>query len=226
MKNKIIAIAVFTSLIILAGCEYDNYDEPGSTLSGTVVYNGKAVGVRSGATQLELWQYGFALRSKIPVNIAQDGTFKALVFDGDYKLVRLAGAPWATQTDSISVTVAGNTTVEVPVTPFFVITGESFSYTSSNTTVTGSGLITKVGTANINSATLYVGITNIVDANNNSQSTTISGAALSDLSTPKTLTVVLSAANAARKYVFVRMGVLSAGSAERYYTPAQKITIQ
>jgi hypothetical protein len=226
MKSKILSIAILVSFIALAGCEYDNYNPPESTLSGTVVYNGKAVGVRSGGTQLELWQYGYQLRSKIPVNISQDGTFTAKVFDGNYKLVRLAGGPWATQTDSISVTVAGTTTVDVPVTPFYVLTGETFAYTSATKTITGTCTVTKVGTAAITSVTLYVGITNIVDANNNSQSTNLSGSALSDLSTPKTANVVLNTANQARTYVYVRMGVLSAGSSERYYTPVQKITLQ
>lgn len=225
MKSKIISIAILVSLIILAGCEFDNFDPPTSTLSGSVVYNGKAVGVRSGATQLELWQYGYALRSKIAVNISQDGTFTAKLFDGNYKLVRLAGAPWATQTDSISVTVSGNSTIDVPVTPFYVITGETFAYTKGTFTMNGTGLITKVGTAAITSVTLYVGITNIVDANNNSQNATISGTALTDLTTPKNLSVVLNTANQARKYVYVRLGVLSAGSAERFYTPVQKITL-
>jgi len=226
MKSKILSIAVLASLVILAGCEFDNYDEPQSTLTGNVTYNGANVGGRSGATQLELWQYGFALRRKIPVQIAQDGTFRAVVFDGDYKLVRLAGAPWTNQTDTISVTVTGSTTIDVPVTPYFTITGDTYSYTKGTTTVTGTGLVTKVGTANITSATLYVGITNIVDANNNSQNTTISGAALADLSTPKAITVVLNAANAARGYVYVRLGVLSAGSAERFYSPVQKLSLQ
>ena len=226
MKSKILSIAVLSSLVILAGCEFDNYDEPQSTLTGNVTYNGSNVGVRSGATQLELWQYGYALRQKIPVHISQDGTFSTRLFDGNYKLVRLAGAPWSNQTDSISVTVSGSTTVDVPVTPYYVITSPSFTYTSGTKTISGSGLVTKVGTANITSVTLYVGVTNIVDANNNSQNTTISGAALADLSTPKNLSIVLNTANQARQYVFVRMGVLSAGSAERFYTPVQKVALQ
>jgi hypothetical protein len=92
--------------------------------------------------------------------------------------------------------------------------------------MSGTGLITKVGTTNITSVTLYVGLTNIVDANNNSQNATISGAALADLTTPKTLNVVLNTANQARQYVYVRLGVLSAGSAERFYTPVQKVMLQ
>ena len=224
MKSKILSFAILISFIVLAGCEFDNFEQPGSTLTGTVNYNGTAVGVRSGATQLELWQYGFQTRAKIPVNIAQDGTFTATLFDGDYKLVRLAGAPWQSQTDSIDVKVSGRTTLDVPVTPYYTLTNETF--TNASGTINSSVKVNKIGTAAITSLTLYVGITNIVDANNNSQNTTLNAAALTDLSTAKTQSIALNTANKARSYIYVRIGVLCAGSTERFYTPVQKITLQ
>jgi len=213
-------------IIILAGCEFDNYDPPQSFLTGTVTYNGNAVGVRSGGTQLELWQYGYALRSKIPVYIAQDGTFSAKLFDGNYKLVRLSGAPWQPQTDTIGVTVNGNTTVDVPVTPYYTITNANFTYNRSTGVITSTCNVTKVGTLNIASLTLYVGVTSIVDANNSSQTNVLSAAALADLSTLKTNAVTLNATNKARQYVYVRLGVQTSGVGERLYTPVQKISLQ
>lgn len=224
MKSKIISLTILTFVIFLTGCSYDNYDPPTSFLTGSVTYNNNPVGVRSNATQLELWQYGYALRSKIAVYIAQDGTYSAKLFDGNYKLVRLAGGPWANQTDSLDVTVSGNTIVNVPVTPFYTITNDSYALNSG--VITSTCTVTKVGTEAITSLTLYVGITNIVDANNTSQSTTLNAAALADLSTSKTATVTLNTALAARSYVYVRLGVLSAGSSERLYSPVQKITLQ
>ena len=227
MKNKLILFAVFTFAIIIAGCEYDNYDPPTSFLSGNVTYNNVPVGVRSGATQLELWQYhwdtrGVVARSKISVYIDQDGSYSARLFDGNYKLVRLKGGPWADQTDSISVSVSGDTKVDVPVVPFFVITSPSVTF--SGGVITSTCNLTKVGTYDITSLTLYVGVTNIVDQNNSSQ-THVLTTGLTDLSTPKTNTVTLSDANKARDYVYVRLGVLSKGSSERYYSPVQKIVL-
>lgn len=230
MKSKVLYLAIIALVLILTGCKYDNFEAPQSTLTGSVVYNNVPVGVRSGATELELWQYGFKLRSKIPVYIAQDGTFSAKLFDGNYKLVRLAGAPWTTQTDSIDVKVSGNTVISVPVTPFGTITGATFAYTKSDVTMTANCTVTKVGTAAITSLTLYVGVTSIIDANNNTVSTTLPAASLTDLTTPKTVKVVLTNVSPTfltnRSYVYVRLGLLTAGSAERFYTQVQKIQLQ
>jgi hypothetical protein len=223
MKRFVISTLIIAFVILFAGCTKDNYDPPKSFLTGSVVYNGNPVGVRSNGTELELWQYGFALRQKIPVYIAQNGTFSTILFDGNYKLVRKVGAPWADQTDSIDVTVNGKTEIEVPVTPHFTITEETFNNTAG--VITSSCKVTKVGTKNIQSLTLYVGITNIVDANNSSQTNLISASGLTDLSTPKNHTITLSAANAARNYIYVRIGVQTSGVGERLYTPVQKITL-
>ncbi|HLN20362.1 MAG TPA: DUF3823 domain-containing protein [Bacteroidales bacterium] len=228
MKKVLLYIMVATLGLFSTRCEYDNYDPPTSILSGNVMYNNVPVGVRSGATQLELWQYswntrGVIAKAKIVVNIDQNGFYSSRLYDGDYKLVRLKGGPWADQTDSIAVSVRGNTTLDVPVSPFFVINNPVFTF--SGTDITSTCNLTKLGTYNITSLTLYVGLTNIVDQNNSSQTNVLSASALTDLSTAKTNKVTLTAANLGRSYVYVRLGVLSAGSSERYYTPVQKISL-
>ena len=226
MKNQLISLISFLIVFILAGCEFDNYDPPKSTITGEVTYNGNAVNVRSGGTELELWQYGFQTRQKIPVYIAQDGTFAARVFDGDYKLVRLKGGPWENQTDSISVTVKGSATVDVPVIPYFTLSGENFTYDKSSGVITATCNVAKVGTLGIDNLTLYVGVTSIVDPTNSSQNSALAAGALTDLSTSKNLTVTLNAANKARSYVYARIGVKALGIQEQLYTPVKKINLQ
>src|SRR5690606_35052357 len=114
-------------VIMVMGCEKDNYEEPTSMLTGRVVYQGEPLGMRSGGVQLELWQHGYELFSKIPVHVDQDGSFSARLFDGDYKLVLLRGnGPWADNTDSLDVHIKGSATVDVPVDPYFVITNHAF----------------------------------------------------------------------------------------------------
>jgi hypothetical protein len=173
MKKIVLYTMISAFVLFLAGCAYDNYDAPTSSLSGNIVYNNVPIGVRSGATTLELWQYkwdtqGLVARAKITVNISQDGFYSARLFDGDYKLVRVQGGPWSNlNTDTISVTVSGKTILDVPVTPLYILSTPTI--TNSSGVITSSVSVTKVGTTNITSLTLYVGATNIVDANNKLQ---------------------------------------------------------
>src|SRR3712207_3825182 len=96
-------------------------------LTGRVVHQGQPVGVRSSGVQFEIWQRGYQLFTKVPLNIKQDGTFSAALFDGDYKIVRSVGAgPWADNIDTIDVKLNGTAAVEVPVDPYFVLKNVSF----------------------------------------------------------------------------------------------------
>src|SRR6476469_9520926 len=125
MKRKIIFSCILAPLLFTA-CKKDNKDAPQSTITGRVVYNGQPLQVKSNAVQLELWQNGYQLFTKIPVYVNQDGTFSAKVFDGTYKLTRLKGnGPWQDQTDTILVQVKNSTAVDVPVTPYFTVSNES-----------------------------------------------------------------------------------------------------
>jgi hypothetical protein len=231
MKNKIILLSVIAFAIIIAGCKYDNYSPPTSILSGKVIYNSVPVGVRSNGTQLELWQYtwdtkGKIARAKIAVYIAQDGSYSARLFDGNYKIVRLAGAPWSNpNTDSLDVTVSGNTTFDVPVTPYFTIAGETYTYNKADSSITSTCNITKVGTAAITNLTLYAGVTSIVDNTNTTQNNVLS-TGLTDLTTPKTTKITLTSANKKRAYIYVRLAIQISGVSERYFTQVQKISLQ
>jgi hypothetical protein len=224
--KKITSYTLLLLIILINGCEFDNYDPPTSTIKGNVTHNGSNVNVRSGGTELELWQYGYALRQKIQVYIAQDGTFSARVFDGNYKLVRLNGGPWQNQSDSISVTVKGSAAVEVPVVPYFTISNANFAYNKTTGVLSATCNVAKVGTLNIDNLTLYAGVTSIVDPTNSSQNNVLNAAALSDLTTTKAMSITLNESNKARSYMYARIGVKAAGIGERLYTPVQKISLQ
>jgi len=212
------------SLLATAACEKDNYEPPTSMLTGRVVYDGQPVSVRSGGVELELWQHGYELFSKIPVYINQDGSFSARLFDGDYKLVLLRGnGPWADNTDSIDVRVNGATTVDVPVDPYFIISGES--YQASGGTVTATFSVDQVNSNRpLERVAIYLGQTTIVDQNNNAARVDLAAADVPDLSQPLTLQAAIPASLANKGYLFARIGVKAAGVAEYLYTQPQKIT--
>lgn len=212
--------------LLFCACEKDNLKEPTSTLTGRIVYQGQPVGVRSAGVQFELWQRGYQLFTKIPLNIKQDGTFSATLFDGNYKLVRARGAgPWADNTDSIDVQVQGSANLDVPVDPYFIIKSETF--TKNATAVTGTFQLQSVNTTRtLELARIYIGPNLIVDQNNNSANAQILAAAIPNLAQPVTLNVTIPATLANESYIYARIGVKTTGVAELLYTMPQKIQLK
>lgn len=208
---------------LLAGCKKDNYEKPASTLTGKVVYNKEPIGLRSRGVQLELWQHGFQLFTKIPVSVSQNGSFSAMLFDGNYKLVLLPGnGPWVNNTDSIDVIVRGSTTVDVTVQPYFII--RSAPVTKNGTEITATVSIEKISAAqSLESISLYAGKTNIVDQVNNQGSVTVNAADIPDQSQPVTIKMNIPAGLVTQNYFFARVGVKTAGVAESIYSLPVKI---
>jgi len=226
MRKIFLATTSLLLIIFLAGCEKDNFEPPKSMLSGRVVFQGQPVGVRSNGVQLELWQPGYQLYTKIPVYVAQDGTFSAMLFDGNYKLTRLKGnGPWADNTDTIDVQVKGTTTVDVPVDAYFVVKGETFQKSGSNINATFS--LQRGNTSkNLEEVRLYLGRTTIVDQNNNDAVVTKSAGTITDPTQTINLSVGIPASLAGKDYVFARVGVKTAGVSELAFSMPQKISLK
>jgi hypothetical protein len=226
MKTKIFAFLAMAGWVMLTGCEKDNRLQPKSFLQGRIVHDGQTIGLRSNGVQLELWQRGYQLFTKIPVHIQQDGTFSASLFDGNYKLVRLRGnGPWVDNSDSIDIQLKGSMELDVPVTPYFVFKNDT--YQKGEKAVSATFNLQQTNTSRqIERVNLYVGTTTILDANNNAGNVQKVAADLTDLTKTLTLTAPLSATLAAREYVFVRLGVKTAGVGEMLYGAPQKIQLK
>ena len=222
MKNKII-LTLLVAFYLFSGCAYDNFEAPSSFLSGKIVYNGQAVSVRAQATQLELWQDGYALPGKIPVYISWDGSYSALLFDGEYQMVRLDGAPWESQTDTILISVKGNTIVDVPVKPYFVFRNVNFEKTGN--TVVANFTIEQVSeSARLDRVRIFLGSTLITDQNNMDASAILLASAIK-LGEPATIRVNIPDKLASKDFLYARLGVLTAGVGELYYTLPEKIQV-
>lgn len=247
MKSKLLFFTILAA-VLLAGCKKDNKEEPNSVISGRVVVAGtkQPVGVATNGTQLELWQDGFQLRQKIVVHINQDGTFSSRMFDGTYKLVRLTGAPWANNTDTILVNLNGSADVEVPVNPFFTVGGENFTFNPADTSVTAVFSVGRLdATRTSDRVSFHIGLTNFVDANNQIPIPAASNDVappVNYLTTPVTMKVSLNpnrypASNQAdlrrqlnealqKGYGFVRAAVKTAGIMQRFYTPVKELSLR
>ena len=225
MKLKYIMLIFTTAGLLLAGCKYDNFEAPKATLSGKVVYQGNAVSVRNNGPQLELWQDGFALKSPITVNISQDGSYSAILFNGRYKLVRRADAPWQQQaSDTLIVNVNGNTSYDVPVSPYFTISNNTFGKSGNN--ITARFVVNKnIPTANLELVRLYLGKSILTDQVQ--REFLVDGNVANIISgQPTEITASLPDNLKDLDYIFARIGVKSSSAGEYYYTQVQKIALK
>lgn len=227
MKKELIYI--FTICIaLLTGCtEYDNYDEPGSMLTGKVHYEGTQVGLRNSGVSLELWQDGYELKGSIPVYIAQDGTYSATLFNGQYKLVRKAEGPWANQTsDTLVVNVKGNTNFDVEVRPHFMVDRDSYQVNQSAKTITGTFAIDKiVETSTLSNVRMFIGPRIIID--NNIRGSYLK-AEVSDVTFGQPLSITMDITDdlISNGYLYARIGVKASESGEYIYTQVQRIDLR
>lgn len=214
-------LAIFTA----SSCSKDSLTAPESTLTGTVNYKGEPIGVRSTGIQFEIWQSGYQLFTRIPLNIKQDGSFSALLFNGDYKIVRARGAgPWADNSDTINVKINGSATVDIPVEPYFTISNALFE--KSGNTIKGTFTVGKITTSKtLELARLYIGPNLILDQNNNSANAQVLASAIT-IGAPVSVSVNIPAALANDSYLFVRAGVKTNGTAELLYTTSQKVMLK
>jgi hypothetical protein len=222
MKN--LFIISFVLGLLLSSCAYDNFDEPTSVISGKIVYQGKTLGFRSNAMSLLLYQPGFGLNTSVSVAINQNGTFTALMFDGSYKLINASGTtqPWVLRTDTVFFDLKGTTSVDYEVTPYYMITNDT--YVKSGTNMTANCKIVKIATtATLTNATLYVSRTSICNENYKEASQQLALASMPDLNNVN-FTVAIPARLITQGYCYVRIGVKPVQSSERLYTQTWKIT--
>lgn len=225
MKLNFLITLTAAAAFLLTGCAYDNFEAPESSLSGRVVYQGNALGVRNNGPQLELWEDGHALRTKIPVYLNQDGTFSASLFDGQYKLVRMGDSPWLQQsTDTLIVNVNGNTVVDVPMTPYFTVANASFQ--KSDQTITAQFTVNRiVETANIDVVRLFIGKTMLLDHVQQVSGTNASTASIV-FGQPASVSAAIPDQLKDMDYVFARIGVKSTASSEYIYSGVQKVALK
>jgi len=223
IKTSILTILI-TTTVIFTGCEYDNYAEPTSTLSGRVVYAGEPVGVRTNGPQLELWDDGQELSAQFPIHIAHDGTFSAVLFDGEYKLVRKTNSPWLPElTDTLVIQVKGHTEIDVPVQPYFTVSNSRIQ--QNDGTVTADFTLNKVAeTATLDNVNLYFGKNMLIDDVRHDHKTSVSAADIT-IDGTNSITADIPTSLSGLGYIFVRLGVKSSASGELYYTQIQKINL-
>lgn len=228
MKKILYFISFIALSLMVTGCGTDNYDEPTSILQGQILYNGTPIGVRGsgGAIELQLYQDGYELHNFISVFVNQDGTFKARLFDGQYKMVtKDKNGPWVNSRDTIIVDVKGNTTKNLDVTPFFIISNEGITI-SADSLVTFAGTLEKIETtAVLGSVTLYIGDTQFTDNVNNVASLAVANSKITTF--PYTLSETMNLKGVAKvvasKHLYGRICVKTTGTTEGVFSKVFKL---
>lgn len=236
MKIKFEYLFLITFCAVVVSCKKDNYKAPSATLKGRIVYQGEAIGVETNQVPYELYQYGFGKVGAIGASFAQDGSFSALLFDGDYRLIipngqgpflwkqTASGAP-----DSVVITLRGDQTLDLDVMPYYMIRTPQFTAVGTDSITTSfqaEKIVIDADGKDIERVSLYVNKTQFVSANGDQQIafTDLSGSAIIDLNSI-VLGVKVPAIVPTQNYVFARIGIKIAGVEDMIFSPVQKIQL-
>lgn len=219
---KIILLAVI-AVFAITSCGLDNYDEPKSKIIGKITYNGEPVGLRGTgeAVQLQLYQDGYQLHDNISVYVTQDGTFEALLFNGEYKLTtKDKNGPWVNTRDTTLVSLKGTAEVELKVTPYFTISGEAITLNGSTLTTTFN-INQIVSSSSIDYVTLLISKTSFVDDVTNIARKDFKDQKAGSVSLSMDLSGNKEVANA--KALYARVGVRTVGADQAVYSKVVRL---
>lgn len=225
-------VLIALSVAMASSCKKDNYTAPSSTLKGRLVYKGDSLGVERDQVPFELYQYGFGKVGAIASSFAQNGSYSSLLFDGNYKLIipngqgpfmwkqTAAGTP-----DSLAITLAGNQTLDLEVTPFYMIRTPQITGGGGNVSATFK--VEKIVTDSVNQkdidrVSLYINKTQFVSGGDNIGAIDLAGSAITDPNNI-TLSVKVPSIVPTQNYVFARIGIKVAGVEDMIFSPLQKI---
>ena len=217
---------------LFVSCEKDNYAEPKTQLTGNIVYKGEPVGVEDGQVRLQLWQPGFGKLAPIDAPIAQDGSYSAVLFDGNYKLVFTKNdGPWKTLTkdatakDTTFVTLNGNQKLDIEVMPYYMIRNAKLSGGEKkvNATFSLEKVITGADAKDVERVTLLISRTQFVSRSNNVGITNKEGADVTG-KTSFSLSVGVPAISPAQDFVYARVGVKMKDVEDMVFSNVEKIT--
>jgi len=226
-------IVLIAFCVTVVSCKKDNFEEPTSILKGRIVYQGEAIGVERDQVPFELYQYGFGKVGPIASSFAPDGSFSALLFDGEYKFIipngqgpfiwkqTASGAP-----DSLAITLRGTQNLDVDVTPYYMIRTPNFTPSTADSMATATfkveKIITDANAKDIERVSLYLNKTQFVSGADNIAIKDMMG---TDIADPNniSLTVKVPPIVPKQNYVFARIGLKIAGVEDMIFSPVQKI---
>lgn len=236
LKNMKIKHHYITILLIAAtalACRKDNYEAPSAEVKGRIVYHGEAIGVQHNEVSFQVYQYGFGKVGPIDGTFNQEGGYSLQLFNGEYKFIipngqgpfqwrqTANGAP-----DSVVINVNGNQTVDMEVTPYYMIRQPQLTASGREVTATFKvdKVITDASARDIENITLYVNKTQFVSGADNIATAGINGGDITDPNNV-TLNVTVPGISPEQNYVYARIGLKIAGVEDRIFSPLVKVSL-
>jgi len=231
MKINIFSIPSFLLVVAFVACKKDNYKEPSAQLSGQLQYKGEVINVERNQVPFQLYQYGYGKVGAINGTFAQDGTYGALLFNGNYKLLIPSGqgpflwkelAPGVP--DSMTVTMNGNQTLNIEVTPYYMIRNTQISAAGGKVTANfkADKIIQDANAKDIERVSLYINTGQFVGTDNVAAAD-MAGSAIADPSNIS-LQVTVPSFTPTQNYVYARVGLKIANVEDMIFSPLMKVS--
>jgi hypothetical protein len=244
MKLKSHYILLATISVILFACSLDNYSAPGFSFTGRIVYQGVPIDVQNSAGSnidnaniyFYLYEPGWK-KTGMPIKtvVSQDGSFSSLLFADTYKLVMPAGVgPYMASSDTTTIVIKGNKTMDIEVTPYYMIQSPVFSMSADSTVSAVFNLqqiITDANAKTVQAVYLYINRLLITDGSNNIASVQMNGTDIVNMNGINLSAKMPSLASLGlgistkQTYIFARIGLQITGVSGMLFSPVQKITI-
>jgi len=234
MKNSFKYFLVAGLAAIAFSCTKDNYAPPDAMLSGHLLYKGDTIYVERNSVHYQIYQYGFGKVGPVSSDetFAQDGGYSAALFSGSYKLIvptgdgpfmwpqTASGAP-----DSISIDLKGNQTVDLDVTPYWMIRNANITGSGSNVNATlkAEQIVTDANAKSIEAVSLYINKTQFVAGSSNIAHTDLAGAGITDVNNIS-LSVAIPSITPTQNYVFARVGIKLVGVEDMIFSPLVQVS--
>jgi len=231
MKHSIYLLGVL-ALAAAAGCKKDNYPQPGSMLTGHLLYKTDTIQVERNQVPFQIYQYGFGKVGPIGSTFSQDGTLSSVLFDGNYKIIVPNGQGpfmWkqtaAGNPDTVSVTLKGNQSIDLQVTPYYMIRNASITVSGGTAKATCKleQIITDANAKNVERVSLYINKDQFVSGGDNIAKKDLAAADITDMNNIS-INVAVPSITPTQNYVYARIGLKIAGLEDMIFSPLQKIS--
>ncbi len=246
MKTSVKYLFIAALAVTVFSCKKDNYDAPSATLSGHLLYQSDTIYLEKEQVPVLVYQYGFGKvgpigsvsggLTNVTPTFAQDGGYSLLLFNGDYKIVIPNGQGpflWkqtaAGNPDTVSVTLNGSQTVDLQVTPYYLIQAAQINAAGTDSvhaTFSVQKVITDANAKDIEYVALYVNKTQFVSGGNNINTSpaSIAGVDISDMSSIQ-LGAHYKNLIPTQDYVFARLGIKIVGVEDLIFSPLIKVSL-